>query len=54
MTNNKLTKWEYIQKENCETERLNELGLEGWELVTAFNIGFIPTTVYIFKRPTNY
>jgi hypothetical protein len=50
-----MKKWEYELAVNCETEELNEYGLEGWELV-AVAVEFVeakdnfPKPVFYFKR----
>lgn len=48
-------KWEYLKEYemNCQTEsRINELGAEGWELVTILGKASQDMNVwYFFKRP---
>jgi hypothetical protein len=50
---NSMTKWEYQgQDENTSIDDMNELGREGWELVSfSRNLDFKTAAFYIFKRP---
>ncbi len=41
--------WEYLVEEEPAEERLNELGADGWELVSVAARG--PLLVSYFKRP---
>lgn len=44
-------KWEYLVDPDTMPSRLNELGLEGWELVVVRNLLDGETIVSYFKRP---
>ena len=43
--------WEYRTEESFTNENANQLGLQGWELVTAVPISNVPYQLrYIYKR----
>lgn len=48
-----MAKWEYRVEfiENGFQQKLNELGFNGWELVSSENLMVINKTMFTFKRP---
>jgi len=47
---NKTKKWEYLIVDNADINKLNELGVNGWELVSVVFYPKYTTTTYYFKR----
>ena len=45
----KIVRWEYLTLEQADTDRLNALGAEGWELVAVVSPGHF-VLHYFFKR----
>ena len=50
-----MTKWEYHALQTAQPtaslEQLNELGAQGWEMVTVYQMPTAPRVwVYVFKR----
>ncbi len=45
-----MTQWEYLRAGELEKEELNQLGLEGWELVSVILYQSLENRVYFFKR----
>lgn len=45
-------KYEYFKAANFDSKQLNEMGLNGWELITVVGHGmYNETFTYYFKRP---
>lgn len=46
-----MSAWEYCIRDRCSEAELNQLGADGWELVSVvFNASTLLTLLY-FKRP---
>ncbi|WP_326646031.1 DUF4177 domain-containing protein [Streptosporangium sp. NBC_01755] len=46
-----MTRWEYLARGNCSADELNELGADGWELVSAAYNSDRSGFAFYFKRP---
>ncbi|WP_431894662.1 hypothetical protein [Nonomuraea sp. bgisy101] len=44
--------WEYCIRDRCSESELNQLGIDGWELVSAVFNAYNRHTLLYFKRPT--
>lgn len=45
-------RWEYKIEKDADEKRLNQLGAEGWELVTLDRgSGSLSRSMFVFKRP---
>lgn len=42
--------WEYLIVDNADINKLNELGVNGWELITIIYFYVNSDTKYYFKR----